>query len=78
MLPASVMNIAILIVVSVVNFAFGVLAAAFFGFGPRRLQRVVKWVNNPPIRTPSIMRGLVDTLRLRWAAFRKSAPATDD
>jgi hypothetical protein len=72
------MNIAILIVVSVVNFAFGVIAAAFFGFGPRRLRRVVKWVNNPPIRTPSFLRGLADTLRRSWAAFGKSAPDPAD
>lgn len=61
------MNVAILIIVAAVNFAIGVFAAAFFGYGPRRLQRIVAWIDRPPIRAPGFLRALAERFRRRSA-----------
>jgi hypothetical protein len=72
------MKVLILITVASTNFAIGVLAAAFFGRGPTRFQRIVKWIEDPPIKAPGFVIGLGDTLQARWNAFRNRNTADEE
>ena len=68
-----VMNITILLTVAAVNFAMGFIMAAFFGYGPSRLQWIVHWVDDPPFAPPRVFNSFTRSIQARLAARKASA-----
>jgi hypothetical protein len=66
------LNLFLLTTVAAANFAVGVFAAGFFGYGPRRLRKIIQWIDSPPIRTPAFIEKLGTGVQSRVQGFRKS------
>ena len=72
---ATVVLLLVVLVFSMMNVVFGVCLAGFFGIGPFRGSALVRFISDPIITPPRLLRALSWRRAVRPRAARTEAPA---